>query len=180
MWTSEARSPTAWVMIALHELDDRRVLEGRLELLGFASSASAAMPRASASTWPSIPANLWIARSTSFAVATTRLDLAAGDRADVVEGVDVGRVGHRDQQLAVALADRERAVPARERLGQQRGRRGVDRVVAQVDELQADLLGQRADEVALLDHAEVDQHAADATWACLAMLLERIVELLRA
>ncbi len=61
------------------------------------------------------------------AVATTVLDLGAGEGADVVDREDVRRVGHRDDELAVVPADRDRLVAAGERLGHERGHRTVDR-----------------------------------------------------
>ena len=107
-----------------------------------------------------------------------RLHVAAGDRPDVVERVDVRGIGHRDQQLPVAIADGQRPVPPREGFGEQRGGGRIDLRVGQVDELEADLFGERADEVGLPDHAEVDQHPAES-FGCLLMLLEGSVELLR-
>ncbi len=89
------------------------------------------------------------------------LDLAARDRADVIERVDVGGVRHRDEELPVAFADREGSVPASERLRQEGGGGGVDLGVVEIDELQSDLLGERPDEIGLLDHAEVDQDPAE-------------------
>ena len=50
-------------------------------------------------------------------------------------------------------------------------------IVGEVDELQADLLGERADEVGLLDHAQVDQDTTERL-GCLSMLLERELQLL--
>ena len=54
-------------------------------------------------------------------------DLGAGERADVVDREHVRRVGHRDDELAVLPADRDRLVAAGERLADERGDRAVDR-----------------------------------------------------
>ena len=69
-WTSEARSPTAWVMIALTSLTIGASSSAASRSASSPSVCSAAM-LAMASTWESMPAYFWIARSTSFAVATT-------------------------------------------------------------------------------------------------------------
>ena len=70
MWTSDARSATAWVMIALTSLT-----MGASSRAASRSSSSPSLPSAasaaSCSTWESRPANFWIACSTSADVATT-------------------------------------------------------------------------------------------------------------
>src|SRR5918999_1202780 len=143
MCTSEARSATAWDMIAFTSLTI-----GASSRAASRSSSSPSLPSAasaaSCSTWESRPANFWIACSTS---------------AEVGGGGDVGGVRHRDEELPVALADREGPVPASERFRQERGGGGVDLGVVEVDELQTDLLGEGPDQVGLVDHAEVDEHA---------------------
>ena len=106
-------------------------------------------------------------------VATTGLDLHAGHGADVVDGEDVGRVGHRDDELAVLVADRQRVVAAADGVRDARDGRAVDRVVGQVDELHADLRRERGDELALGEHAEVDEDAAEAA-AEAALLLDGV------
>ena len=103
--------------------------------------------------------------------------VAAGDRADVVKRIDVGRIGHRDQQTSVTLPDRQGAIPTGQGLGQERGRERVDLEVGEIDELEAHLLGQRADEVGLFDHAQVDQDTTERL-GCLSMLLEGDLQLL--
>ena len=100
-----------------------------------------------------------------------RLDLGAGERADVVDREDVRRVGHRDDELAVLEADRQRRVAAANRLGHERDRRAVDRELGEVDESKADLGGERRDELGLGQHALVDEHAAEAATAALVLLV---------
>ena len=177
MWTSEARSPTAWVMIALTSLT-MGASSSAASICSSSPSIASAATLARASTWPSMPGELL---DRAFDVAggrDQRLDVAVRDRADVVERVDVRRVGHRHEQLAVAFADGDRAVPAGERFGEQRRGGGIDRVFGEVDEFEADLFGERPDEVALLDHAHVDQHAADRLGRA-PVFLERLLELFR-
>ena len=70
MWTSEARSPTACVMIAWTSLTMGASSRAASICSSSVCSCSDACD-ASASTWPSMPANFWIACSTSAAVATT-------------------------------------------------------------------------------------------------------------
>ena len=51
-------------------------------------------------------------------------------------------------------------------------------VFGEVDELETDLLGERADQVGFLDQLEIDQDAAEGLRR-LAMLLERLLQLRR-
>ena len=91
-----------------------------------------------------------------------RLDLAPGQRTQVGDRSGVRRVGHGHEQPAVLGAQRQRGEAAAHRLRHQRDQLGVDGVGAEVDEAQADLLGERGDELALGEHAEVDEHPAQA------------------
>ena len=104
------------------------------------------------------------------------LHVAVGDRADVVEGVDVRGVGHGDEQLVVPHADRDRPVASRQRLGEQRGRHRIDLEVGQIDEFETHLLGEGAHEVGFLDEALVDQDAPERLRR-LPVLVERRLEL---
>jgi hypothetical protein len=85
----------------------------------------------------------------------------AGDRADVVEREHVRRVGHRDDELAVLPPDRDRLVAAGDRLADEADRRRVDARVGEVEILEPDLLGERADEVGLGDRPRLDEDAAE-------------------
>ena len=67
---------------------------------------------------------------------------------------------------------------AADRLRHQGHGLGVDGVVGEVDEAQPDLLGQRRHQLALGQHAEVDEDAAQAA-AQAALLLDGDLELLR-
>ncbi len=101
-----------------------------------------------------------------------RLDVEAGDRPDVIDGEDVGRVGHRDEKLPVVIADGQRRVTPADRFGYPRDRRAVDRELGEVDESKADLGRKGRDELALRQHPLFDQHATEASAASL-MLLKR-------
>ena len=159
----------------LHELDDRRFLERRLQLLVVALELFGGLRRKGFDL--SVHAGELLDRLLDVGGGRDhRLDVAVRDRADVVQRVDVRGVRHRDQELAVAFPDRDRAVPARERVRQQHRGRRIDVIVGQVDEFQPDLLGQGADQVRLLDQPEVDQDTAEGLRG-LAMLLERLLQL---
>ena len=82
------------------------------------------------------------------------------DPAEVVEGQDVGRVGHGHEDLAVTAVDRQPPVPAAHGLWHLLGQLQVDRALLQVDELQAELLGQGPDELGGGHQAAVEQDLA--------------------
>ena len=88
--------------------------------------------------------------------------LPPGDLPDVVQGEDVAGVGHRERRACLlVVADGQDGVPARDG-GSRTGDGGrVDRVLGQVDEVQADLARERCDELGLGDVAHVDEHAAE-------------------
>ena len=175
MCTSEARSPTAWVMIAWTSLTIGASSRRRLDL--FVVGLELLRGLRCKGFDLTVHAGELLDRLLDVGGGRHhRLHVAVRDRADVVERVDVGRVGHRDEELAVAFPDRDRPVAARERVRQQHRGRRVDLVVGQVDELQPDLLGQGADQVGLLDHPEIDQDAAERLGG-LAMLLEGLLQL---
>ena len=124
-----------------------------------------------------MPAYFWIARSTSAAVATT-----GWTSRPVIVRMSSSAYTFAGSDIATS------SLPSRSPIGMARYRRakasgssavavGSIGVFGEVDELEADLLGEGADEVGLLDHAHVDQDAADRLGRA-AMLLERLVELL--
>src|SRR5205823_11990395 len=88
-------------------------------------------------------------------------DFSAGDRADVVDGDDVGRVGHGDDQAVLFPSDGHGLETAGQGVGDEADGARVDRVVREIDELEADAGGQRRDQVALGDDAGVDEDAAE-------------------
>ena len=132
---------------------------------------------ASASTWSPMPEYLWIACSTSLAVATRgRTSRPVIERmsssAYMFAGSDIAT-----RSFPSSLTDRDRSVAPAQCLGEQRRRRRIDPVFRQVDELEPDLLGERAHQIALADVAQVDQHAPERLRR-VPMLLERTVQLL--
>ena len=91
-----------------------------------------------------------------------RLDGAAGDHLERADGVRVGRVGHRERDLGVVLAQRQHA-----RLAQEARRHPLLedrklRIARRVDERQRELRGERVGDVALGDDAERDEQRAQA------------------
>ena len=77
-------------------------------------------------------------------VDNDQTDRGAQQRAQLVAGADVGRVGDRDEQAAVLeKADRDRVVVARDLRRQPFDGGRVDLGRVEVDELQLVLLGQR-------------------------------------
>ena len=92
-----------------------------------------------------------------------RAHLVAGHQRDVVDGEDVARVDHRDQQRAVVEdLDRHRAVALGRARGQQVGGRHVDPEDAEVDLVDAEALGDDARELVGRQDAALDEHLAGA------------------
>ena len=161
----------------VHELDDRGILDGHLEI-GVLVLLGGIGHDARHRLHLGVHAGVLLDRGLDIVGGRHhREHVAAGDRADVVQRVDVGRIGHRHQQPSVALADRQRAIPAGQGLGEQRRCERIDLEVREIDELEADLLGERTHEVGLPDHAKVDQDAAER-FGRLAVFLEGDLELL--
>ena len=86
-----------------------------------------------------------------------RLDLQAGEHLQFVEGVDVVRVAGGDDEGAVVARQRHEgaAVDELERHGLERVRLDLD--LGQVDQLHAELLGQRGEDVFFLGEAAFDE-----------------------
>ena len=83
-----------------------------------------------------------------------RADLVAGHDGDVVDGEDVGRVGHRDQQRAVAdEGDRDGLVAADRRGRDELGGVGIDAVELEIDVVEAEALGDGAGELVVGERA---------------------------
>ena len=89
------------------------------------------------------------------------LDLGAGDGPQVVDGQDVAGIGHGHQQPVVGPGHRQGEEAAGHGLGEEGDRTPVDGVLGQVDELQAELAGQRPHEDGLRDGAVLHQELAD-------------------
>ncbi len=107
-----------------------------------------------------------------------RLDVVAGVELDVVDGEDVRRIAHGDDERAAGAVHRHHLVLLGDGLGDELDDLGVDVEVLQVDGGHAVLLGEEAGEVALGDGALLHQQGADAR-AGLALLLLGLLELLQ-
>ncbi len=105
-----------------------------------------------------------------------RLDLGPRDGADVVDGEDIARVAHGDNEHAVVPADRESLVATGQCVGDQRGRARVDRERVEIDELDADLRRQRAHQVGFGDEVLIEEHPSQGL-ARATLLIEREFEL---
>jgi hypothetical protein len=99
-------------------------------------------------------------------------------KAQLVRVEHVGRVGHGDEERAVGLdADRKRAVPAREVLGQQRRCVELHVRLGELDERELVLLREHACDLRPGDEASLDEDLAQAR-AGRALLGERGFEIL--
>ena len=105
------------------------------------------------------------------------VDVVAGEELDVVDGEDVGRVAHGDDQRRAGAVDRHHQVLLGGGLGHQLEHLRIDLEVLEVDGGDAVLLGEEAGQVRLGDGALLHQQGADAA-AALARFLLRLLELL--
>ena len=96
-------------------------------------------------------------------------------QAQVVVCDHVRGVGDRDHRRSALDPHRQRLVALGQALGQQRHRRGVERRLAEVDEVEPVLLGQRLREVTRGDQAEADQHLAERQPTAL-LLCQRLLQ----
>jgi len=162
-WMSDARSPNRLGHEQVHELDDRRVLDE----LGDAAEVvvlARVLPRRLLHHRVDVVVDAVEALDGLVDLRRGRDDgahLGAGDRADVVDRENVRRVGHRDDEAAVFPTDRDRLVPAGERLGDHRRDRRVDDPVVEVDELEADLTRERTNELGFGDRARLDEQPSE-------------------
>jgi len=106
-------------------------------------------------------------------------DVVAGEELDVVDGVDVRRVAHRQDEGGAGAVHRNALVLLGHVLRHELHHLGVDVEFLQVDRRNAVLLGEEAGELRLLDEAELGQVVADAAasllllFLCLLKLLKR-------
>ena len=108
-----------------------------------------------------------------------RDDVAAHQRADVVEGEDVRRVRHGDDEGAPLPRDAHGAESAGELLLDGAAGVLVGHLVLEVDEADAELLGQHADQLALGHRALLQEDVADATADGLLLAQRRLDDLSR-
>ena len=104
--------------------------------------------------------------------------VGAERQAQVVVGEEVRGIGDRDDHRAVLDADREGLVALGDALGQARRRFVVQRGLAQVDEVEPVLLGERFGQVARGDQPEGNQHLAERKTAPL-LLRQRLLQPIR-
>ena len=75
------------------------------------------------------------------------VEIGPEQRAQVVNGEDVGRVRHADDRGVIAVPEGEHPVATRQSLGDQFCRLRIERLLVQVDELHAGFGGRGTDEV---------------------------------
>ena len=160
-WMSEA---PCWIACATIECTSLMI---GASLSASSTSRSRLVVRSSlsSSTMSSIDSSMRARRASSRFRSST--DAAAGRTrrpviiADVVDRQDVGRVGHRQQQRAVVgVADGHRLVALGRSDAEQVDRAHVEVVDGQVDEVQAEALGDHARQLIVAQHAPLDQHEA--------------------
>src|ERR1700730_7436753 len=106
------------------------------------------------------------------------LDVVAGEELDVVDGVDVGGVAHRQDQRGAGAVDRDALVLLGHVLRNELDHLEVDVELFEIDRGDAVLLGEEARELALLDETELGEVVADAA-ARLLLLVLGLLQLLQ-
>src|SRR5450759_4828120 len=99
------------------------------------------------------------------------------DARDLVKGRQIGRIGHTDQQHAIALFQHDRAETPRLTFRQHPYLLDTDVVVLQIDERDVELLGERLGNMLFGDEAIIHQHAPQLASATL-LLIQRERELI--
>jgi hypothetical protein len=166
----------------VHELDDRSVVgsrlrDHRLEALVFDPHVGGGLldERLGRAVEPVVTADR--GQHVDFR-GDHRLDVSLRERADVVEGHHVGGVGHRQYETAVVLETNWNAVvPPRGLFGKEGYCRGVNVRLAEIYELEPDLLRQNRYEPRLRHETELDEDAAQRA-PPLRRLEPRLLELL--
>ena len=90
-----------------------------------------------------------------------RLDVVAGDELQIVDGEDVGRVGHRHDERGTGPVHRDDEVLLRDVLRDELDDLRVDVEVFEIDGRNAVLLRQEVGELVLLDGAGLDERGAN-------------------
>ena len=106
------------------------------------------------------------------------LDVVAGEELDVVDGVDVGGVAHRQDQRGAGAVDRNALVLLGDFLGDEFHHLAVDVEFFQVDGRNAVLLRKKIGELGLFDEAELREVVTDPA-AGLLLLVLRLLQLLQ-
>ncbi|MCY1413758.1 hypothetical protein D9M71_291950 [compost metagenome] len=105
-----------------------------------------------------------------------RLERLAQQAAQLVEGVEIERIAHADQQAVALLDQQDGAEAPRQRLGQALHQCLVELELAQVDVGNVELARQRLEQLLLADEAHVDHRAAELGAAAL-LLVQRQLQL---
>ncbi len=105
-----------------------------------------------------------------------RLDVVAGEKLQVVDRVEVRRVGHRDDERVARSRDREHLVPLARLLGHELEHVGIDLVLFEVDGGDAVLLAEKAGDLVVADVPELRERVAEVV-ARLLLLVLRVPKL---
>ena len=104
------------------------------------------------------------------------MDALAEQALDLVLGEDVQRVGHAHQQTIALAGQHDDPEAPGDRLGQALGQLVVELVVLEFDEGNLQLLGQRTQQAAFVDEAEVEYRAPELGAGAL-LVLQRLLQL---
>ena len=108
-----------------------------------------------------------------------RLDVEAGEELDVVDGVEVRRIGHRHDERRAGARDRDDLVLVADLARDELEHLLIDLVLVEVDRGHAVLRREEVGDLAVGDVAELGQRGAQVL-AGLALLVLRLPELLEA
>ena len=100
-----------------------------------------------------------------------RLDVVAGQELQVVDGVEVRRVGHRDDERVAGARDGDDLVPLARLLRDELQDLGVDLVLLEVDRRDAVLLAEEARDLVVGDVAELGERVAEVLPGLLLLVL---------
>ncbi len=103
--------------------------------------------------------------------------LPAEQARQLVDGEEIGRIGHADERAARVVLQHERPVAASLRLRQQLHGARLERQVREIDIRNAEVIREAAVQLAFLYRTDVDQHPAELA-AAVALRLQRLVQLL--
>jgi len=107
-----------------------------------------------------------------------RTDVVAEEAPQLVGDRQLLRVAHGDRQTVVSKADRQNSIQRGHRLRDVSDNLGRNHHVAEVDQLHAELFGQRLGKLGVVDQAHADGHLADQLTRPLLLLLDQRFELL--
>ena len=105
------------------------------------------------------------------------LDVVAGEELDLVDGDQVGRIGHRQGQRRTGQADRHQVVAARQRRRDEADHLGRDVHRHRIDEREAVLLLQQGRQLGVGEDAQVDQRRTEGGAFLALVVLDRLLEL---